>query len=1017
MKIRITKKGLPKHQTKGQVDLFQPIGPSFTPSNAYTQSVWNLPSQGAVAAPVYNGQQMFVQSAVGEPTKTNPNIVPIKQFSKNEWINANNSKIAYGLNKGLQQFQNFMNTKPAKAVTNTATGIMAGVDVILPFAQMLDNSKKNKDIERAYRQSLVSQGPVDYRENRGDYEINTGMVDPYNTGAKSKGQFANAYYPPMMQNGGLTLGPIPFGDAPVIRNVYERTSPIMTPPVADNTYVRKPVVAPAPVPQGDSSKFKQWIAQRESSNNYKATNKVSSTAGKYQFLWNTHKKDISRLTGVKTKEEFLNNPDAQEAYFDYWDTTVLTPNAMRIKQQLGVPDSIEQIKARIHFAGPGGAYEYYATGKETTDAFGTTTSSYVRQDGGETFNPMKIRIVKTPTTEMEYGGQLGYGFDLGGRRVYTDMPESMSETVSDTIGPVPEEMATIEAEKGETILSDVDGDGMKEHMKIGGKRHSEGGTPLAADAGDFVFSDTKKMKIKNPEILKLFGKGGKSGGYTPAAIAKQYDMNKYKAILQDPNSDPMSKRTAEMMLSNYEKKLGMLALVQEAQKGFPSGIPSIAESVLPEARFGGYLEQYQTAGQVTPDKKSKIEFEQALKSGQFKKVGDRFAERTWREKVKDATPGQEAQYEIRQSKAPGKGSDAFNKAFGQARQAGLKEFTFNGKRYNTGIYTPGQGQKVMIKEAVPGTPEVWEDKKQQITYDDITRPDVPGVTTTDGNIPYDWTQQDRNNLMLAALKRGRIQKFSSVRPDVNPVMSDFRNMDWRGKAAELQGTYNSQMNTLGTYQSPTSLAANASFMAGQQAENLINRAIEPTEQQNVQIYNQVAAQNAGIMNQALANNAQNTFLRSQDRAVLNQQYINALNNADTALTQAVNQGITNASGIYNTNLVESPYYYYDPRFQQMRFNSPQAKAEFENSIKNAGPNDNDMMGRYLATRKELAPYFKDSKDLHEAVMDMMGMGKGSNTGRMSTTNYPFNQRMNRTTVQQPFPGYTNPMLMAQQQQQ
>jgi hypothetical protein len=258
------------------------------------------------------------------------------------------------------------------------------------------------------------------------------------------------------------------------------------------------------------------------------------------------------------------------------------------------------------------------------------------------------------------------------------------------------------------------------------------------------------------------------------------------------------------------------------------------------------------------------------------------------------------------------------------------------------------------------------------------------------------------------MKRGRIQKFPSVRRDVNPVMPDFRNMDWRGRAAELQGTYNSQMDMMGTYQSPTSLAANASFMAGQQAENLINRAIDPIEQANVNNYNQVAGQRAGIMNQAIAGAAQNQFLRSQDRAVLNQQYINALNDADSGLVQSVNQGITNASGIYATNITESPFYYYDPRTQKMKFRDANAKAAYMNSMKNAGPNDSDIMGRYMAVRKQLAGNIAEDK-LHEATLDLMGMGKGSSTGRVSQTTFPFNQRMNRTTVQQP-------MMPGQQQQ-
>ena len=229
------------------------------------------------------------------------------------------------------------------------------------------------------------------------------------------------------------------------------------------------------------------------------------------------------------------------------------------------------------------------------------------QMGGEenfvnTNNMIKIRITGKPENlEFEYGGQNGYGLDLGQRRVQTEMPDSKADTVSNTIQEVPRYAANIEAEKGETVYGDIDGDGGLEHMKIGGKRHSEGGTPLNVPEGSFIFSDTAKMKIKDPSILTLFSMPLKKGGYTPAEIAKKYDINKYKAIVEDPEADKISKSTAQLMLSNYRKKLSALATIQEEMKGFPQGIPAVAEGTENEmaiAAYGGYLPEYQTAGQV-----------------------------------------------------------------------------------------------------------------------------------------------------------------------------------------------------------------------------------------------------------------------------------------------------------------------------------------------------------------------------------------------------------------------------------
>jgi len=147
--------------------------------------------------------------------------------------------------------------------------------------------------------------------------------------------------------------------------------------------------------------------------------------------------------------------------------------------------------------------------------------------------------------------------------------------VKETLGPVPREEANLEAEKGETAYGDINGDGMAEHYKIGGKRHSKGGTPLNLPDDTFIFSDTKSMIIKDPTILKMFSKPpGKS--YTPAEIAKQYDINKYRKILQDGESGTVEKKTAELMIRNYNIKLGALALAQESMKGFPQGIPMVA---------------------------------------------------------------------------------------------------------------------------------------------------------------------------------------------------------------------------------------------------------------------------------------------------------------------------------------------------------------------------------------------------------------------------------------------------------
>jgi hypothetical protein len=142
-------------------------------------------------------------------------------------------------------------------------------------------------------------------------------------------------------------------------------------------------------------------------------------------------------------------------------------------------------------------------------------------------------------------------------------------------------------------------------MSFQGKRHSQGGMPVKLPEGTFIYSDTSKLRIKDPEILAMFNMGKKKSGYTPAEISKQYlDLNSHIDTLKNPDVDPISRQTAEMMIKKNTAKLGELALIQESMKGFENGIPSIAESALagltPEAqaRCGGRVKM-QNAGELT----------------------------------------------------------------------------------------------------------------------------------------------------------------------------------------------------------------------------------------------------------------------------------------------------------------------------------------------------------------------------------------------------------------------------------
>lgn len=253
---------------------------------------------------------------------------------------------------------------------------------------------------------------------------------------------------------------------------------------------------------------------------------------------------------------------------------------------------------------------------------------------------MKVRIKKSPKT----GDQRDYS--LTTHRPWFPTNSADPDATRNTIGAVPRQMANIEAEGGETVLGDINNDGNIEHMTITGKRHTQGGVPLQIPPGSFVFSDTNKMKIKDPAVLKHFGMGGKTGGYTPATIAKQYQLNDFMKKVNDPSTDALTRRTAEMMLNNNMQKLSELAAYQEGMKGkqppavsqqmLPDGGQQIAESAEPneeylmqqgmdelEMAYGGrVLPKAQTGISKGPDK-AKGYWDRVTQGNMFQRENDK----------------------------------------------------------------------------------------------------------------------------------------------------------------------------------------------------------------------------------------------------------------------------------------------------------------------------------------------------------------------------------------------------------
>ena len=208
----------------------------------------------------------------------------------------------------------------------------------------------------------------------------------------------------------------------------------------------------------------------------------------------------------------------------------------------------------------------------------------IAQMGGE----MKRKVKITGLPQAAYGGTQNkdavnqlYGNSAYMMNMFSQRQEQEPmQEYNETLQADPRSLSVIEAEKGETLVKTGENSTIPEFYKIGGKRHYEGGTPLGPDKAtpnSFIYSDTKAMRIKDPEILSSFGLKAKKGGYTPAEISKKFNLNdkNLREGLYD-EQDMLRKKTAIMNADKYISNLGKLALVQESKKGFPQGIPDIA---------------------------------------------------------------------------------------------------------------------------------------------------------------------------------------------------------------------------------------------------------------------------------------------------------------------------------------------------------------------------------------------------------------------------------------------------------
>jgi len=199
----------------------------------------------------------------------------------------------------------------------------------------------------------------------------------------------------------------------------------------------------------------------------------------------------------------------------------------------------------------------------------------------------KIRINKLPegfevvdgkvVKKMQDGGastgdQSGYSLVTYPTNVTgQQMSDTEDVDVRYSLSSVPRDMANIEAEGGETVLTDLNNDGNFGLYDIKGPRHSKGGVPMFLPEQSFIFSDTKTMKMKGDD-LREFGINSRKS-MTPAKISKKFKLNEYYGAIEDEYADDIQVNSAELMLKKNKMDLSKLAFVQELNKQFEDGVP------------------------------------------------------------------------------------------------------------------------------------------------------------------------------------------------------------------------------------------------------------------------------------------------------------------------------------------------------------------------------------------------------------------------------------------------------------
>jgi hypothetical protein len=557
---------------------------------------------------------------------------------------------------------------------------------------------------------------------------------------------------------------------------------------------------------------------------------------------------------------------------------------------------------------------------------------------------MKVRITKAPQG-LSTGDQQGYGLYRNERFVLGQDTSKEDEGSARNVYPeVDREDATIEAEKGELIITP----GMERLMKIGGKKHSKGGTPIYAQGGEYVVSDY----ITGPDMIKDalgFESGTKKKKENTWAKLLQKkvdpkDYNRNMEIMEQAAAgkevDPFELATAKNRIPDYQKYISKAALGNELSKAFvgkPFEIPQVGmpamealmgpsraeaqDNPMMEMRYGG-LTQYKDGDPIPTEKIKKDQLDSYIKKG-YKKIGDRLYELV--------IPGQASKTIVVEGQGPSAGRFKLQPAEPYFKTLIPQGYTYEQEIASKRIKDTPEHRKLWEKMGGKFRNEIkidaLKETRNRITYDETpdegTPPPkkdnppttVPKLGTLDfnnntrrfGRLPY---VQDVISTGTALANYFDRDDYAPTRYRANPVYMNAPFVTTDAVDNLLMSQANTAAQEANAYgRGPQMQNATLADIRSRAIPDAIRNRVQ-TNAQNVQSDLATRQYNTQIANQFGAMDAQSADVFDTKRAMFigNKQKSRATGR--TMLAGAVNQLLTNSGDTYLMN----------QRFPNMAFN-------------------------------------------------------------------------------------------------